>query len=77
MLRRDNTLRVTQTCCKGNNKGQQEDSKAVLFSCRELGLGLRMSCKPVDGLLQTDTTIFFTNIISFVLGNKGCYETIF
>ena len=22
MLRRDNTLRVTQTCCRGNNKEQ-------------------------------------------------------
>ena len=36
-----------------------------------------MSCKPVDGLLQTDTTIFITNIISFIFGNEGCYETIF
>ena len=36
-----------------------------------------MSCKPVDGLLQTDTTIIFTNIISFALGDEGCDKTLF
>ena len=35
-----------------------------------------MSCKPVDGLLQTDTTIFITSIISFTLGNEGCDKTL-
>ena len=29
MLRRYNTLRVTQTCCKGNNKIQQRGQFAL------------------------------------------------
>ena len=33
MLRRYNTLRVTQTCCKGNNKNNKEDSLHCLSSC--------------------------------------------